>query len=494
MAQARPSRRRAAARPSGRTAGATADSRICGQRQLRRLGLRALLRRPVVRVHVVGVVHAEGEHQRDVAVGDGAHDVAASSGAAAAGRRLACGRRRPRTGRTAATATAFPATRPLPLSRADDRNRLRQLTIRVCELHRPLRSTSSRRSSGSRTRASAARRWLYRGGAVPSELPARIPGVKPAAWEAVRTAAPLPAWRLARREAAADGTVKYALDLAGATVETVLIPTRGRSTVCVSSQAGLLAGLHLLRDRDPGPACVRWTRARSCCSTRWRPRMRRRGPRCATWCSWGWGSRWTTSTPCSRPSTACSKRPWPGLSAAHVTVSTSGVLPGMKRFLREGRGHLALSLNATTDAQRQRLMPAQPHLAHRRAARRVARGPGRFTPAAAPSSSTCCGTGVNDTDADAARLAALLDGLDAQVNLIPHNAFPASALRPPSDDVVRRFQKGLAVGGVRSIVRWPRGRDIAAACGQLAGRSRRRPRRPDAPCARSSCSSRCPAW
>jgi 23S rRNA (adenine2503-C2)-methyltransferase len=78
---------------------------------------------------------------------------------------------------------------------------------------------------------------------------------------------------------------------------------------------------------------------------------------------------------------------------------------------------------------------------------------------------------VNDTDDDAARLAALLDSLDAQVNLIPHNAFHGSALRPPADDDVRRFQKALSSGGVKSIVRWPRGRDIAAACGQLAGRN-----------------------
>src|SRR5687767_14106684 len=91
---------------------------------------------------------------------------------------------------------------------------------------------------GSRARATAARRWLYRGRRVPSELPARIPGVRAAAWDVVRRAAPLPSWRLIRREASADGTLKYALDLSGATVEAVLIPGRGRSTVCVSSQAG----------------------------------------------------------------------------------------------------------------------------------------------------------------------------------------------------------------------------------------------------------------
>src|SRR5687768_5830513 len=66
---------------------------------------------------------------------------------------------------------------------------------------------------GSRTRAAAARRWLYGAGPVPPALPAHVPGIQLAAWEAVREAAPMPAWRLAAREAAADGTIKYALDL-----------------------------------------------------------------------------------------------------------------------------------------------------------------------------------------------------------------------------------------------------------------------------------------
>jgi 23S rRNA (adenine2503-C2)-methyltransferase len=142
----------------------------------------------------------------------------------------------------------------------------------------------------------------------------------------------------------------------------------------------------------------------------------------------------------------------------------------MKRFLRSGRGRLALSLNATTDAQRQRLMP------HNRTwpiaalldALREDQGahPGRRS-----FIEYVLWAGVNDNDDDACRLAALLDGLDAQVNLIPHNAFHRSPLRPPADDDVRRFQQALSSGGVKSIVRWPRGRDIAAACGQLAGRN-----------------------
>ena len=321
---------------------------------------------------------------------------------------------------------------------------------------------------GSRTRASAARRWLYRGGTVPSELPARIPGVTPSAWDAVRREAPLPAWRLAGREAAADGTVKYALDLSGATVETVLIPARGRSTVCVSSQAGCsractfcaTATLGLLRPLDAGEILLQYAVAAADAPA---------GSPVRNVVFMGMGEPMDNLDAVLEAIDRLLEAPWPGLSAAHVTVSTSGVLPGMKRFLREGRGHLALSLNATTDDQRQRLIP------HNRtwpiaALIGALRDDQAMHPGRRSFIEYVLWDGVNDSDGDVARLAALLEGLDAQVNLIPHNAFPASGLRPPSDEGVRRFQRGLRACGVNSIVRWPRGRDIAAACGQLAGR------------------------
>jgi 23S rRNA (adenine2503-C2)-methyltransferase len=159
----------------------------------------------------------------------------------------------------------------------------------------------------------------------------------------------------------------------------------------------------------------------------------------------------------------------PRLAWSHVTVSTSGVLPGMKRFLAESRAHLALSLNATTDEQRERLMP------HNRvwpirdllgALREdQARGGGReyFV-------EYVLWDGVNDTPEDAARLVALLSGLRARVNLIPHNPFEGSALRPSPEERVRAFQSLVHSAGIRCLIRWPRGRDIAAACGQLAFR------------------------
>ena len=319
---------------------------------------------------------------------------------------------------------------------------------------------------GSRARASAARRWLY-GGEPPAALPSRIPGVAPAAWEAVRQAAPLPAWRVARRQRSADGTVKFALDFAGAAAETVLIPGRARSTVCVSSQAGCsrscafcaTARLGLSRNLDAGEIVLQYAIAAAEAA---------RGAPARNVVFMGMGEPMDNLDAVMSAVDRLLERPRPGLAARHVTVSTSGVLPGMKRFLREGRGNLALSLNATTDAQRGRLMPhtrTWPVRALLEALREdQARHPERryFV-------EYVLWAGVNDAGADAARLVTLLDGLNAHVNLIPHNPFAGSDLRPPSDEVVARFQRALAAAGVRCLVRAPRGRDIAAACGQLAG-------------------------
>ena len=319
---------------------------------------------------------------------------------------------------------------------------------------------------GSRARASAARRWLY-SGPPPAALPARIPGVTPAAWDAVRAAAPLPAWRVARRQRSADGTVKYAIDFAGATVETVLIPGRGRSTVCVSSQAGCsrscafcaTATLGLTRGLDAGEIVLQHAIA----SAEAAPDAPARNV-----VFMGMGEPMDNLDAVMSAVDRLLERPRPGLAAGHVTVSTAGVLPGMKRFLREGRGNLALSLNATTDAQRTRLMP------HTRMwPIRALLGALREDQARRPDRryfiEYVLWAGVNDTGADAARLVDLLRGLNAHVNLIPQNVFAGSDLRPPSDETVTRFQRHLAAARVRCIVREPRGRDIAAACGQLAG-------------------------
>jgi len=76
--------------------------------------------------------------------------------------------------------------------------------------------------------------------------------------------------------------------------------------------------------------------------------------------------------------------------------------------------------------------------------------------------------GVNDTLDDAARLIELLRGIRAKVNLIPFNAFPDAGFAASSSAAIARFQARLLAGGVHATIRQSRGRDIQAACGQLA--------------------------
>jgi 23S rRNA (adenine2503-C2)-methyltransferase len=317
---------------------------------------------------------------------------------------------------------------------------------------------------GSRTRALAALRWLHARPSPVHELPPAIDGVTGAAWANVGCA--LPAWRVAERGVSADGTIKYALDLGGSAVETVLIPTAGRSTVCVSSQAGCsrncafcaTARLGFGRHLEAGEIVLQYLVARADTP----PDAPARNV-----VFMGMGEPMDNLDEVLRAIDVLTQAPAPRLAANHITVSTSGVLPGMRRFLAASGANLALSLNATTDEQREKIMPQTKQwpigelLGELRADR--ARAPRRrhFI-------EYVLLAGVNDSDDDARRLVSLLGGIAAHVNLIPHNAFRESELGPPSDDRLRAFQAIVHGAGVRCLVRGPRGREIGAACGQLA--------------------------
>ena len=256
---------------------------------------------------------------------------------------------------------------------------------------------------------------------------------------ALRESAPLPDWRLADRTLAPDGTTKLALALGPTTVETVLIPSDGRTTVCVSSQAGCTqhcrfcatATLGFTRQLTAGEIVLQYAVARAEAA----PAAPARNV-----VFMGMGEPLDNLDAVLAAIRVLTEEAAPRLSWNHVTVSTSGVLPGMRRFLTESRAHLALSLNATTDAQRERLMPQNrqwPIKALLGALRDdQARGSGRryFI-------EYVLWEGVNDTDDDARRLVALLAGLPAHVNLIPHNPFAGNPLRPPAEERVLAFQQ-----------------------------------------------------
>jgi len=153
-------------------------------------------------------------------------------------------------------------------------------------------------------------------------------------------------------------------------------------------------------------------------------------------------------------------------SHRHVTVSTSGLVPNIQRLGEETRVKLAVSLNATTDEQRAALMPVDKKwniAALIDACRKFPMKYGRRI-----TFEYVLLKGVNDTDEDARRLADLLKGLPAKVNLIPYNENPGLGFGDPGAERVQAFRRILEGRGFAAMVRKNRGRDISAACGQLA--------------------------
>ena len=318
---------------------------------------------------------------------------------------------------------------------------------------------------GSRTRALEAIKWLYAQRPFPQALPESIPGVSQRVWTGFRGRSSLCVPLMRERREADDGTTKYALDFGGTQVETVRIPAGHRSTICVSSQAGCTRRCVFCATKELG--FHRSLRAEEIVAQYLVARAEAPAEAPARNVVFmGMGEPFDNLDEVLRAVEVLTQSPAPQLKATSVTVSTSGVLPGLKRFLAESTASLALSLNATTDAQREALMPHNKTwpiadlLAELEAD--AARNPRRdhFI-------EYVLFADTNDTDEDADRLVQLLSTVNARLNLIPHNPFPGSPLRAPANARVRQFHERIVARGLRCMVRWPRGRQIAAACGQL---------------------------
>jgi 23S rRNA (adenine2503-C2)-methyltransferase len=155
-----------------------------------------------------------------------------------------------------------------------------------------------------------------------------------------------------------------------------------------------------------------------------------------------------------------------GIPESRMTVSTSGILPGIEAFAQETvRPKLALSLNASNDVVRERIMPITRKWDIAALLEAVQRIPLR-TREWVTFEYVLLG-GVNDQPEHAREVLALLAGMRAKVNLIVWNPGPGIAYHQPTPEDVAVFQKMLIAGGIATYIRRPRGRDIYAACGQL---------------------------
>ena len=278
---------------------------------------------------------------------------------------------------------------------------------------------------------------------------------------------------------AADGTRKLLFHLPpeaesggrAAAIESVLIPqfdradgARDRLTLCISSQAGCGMGcgfcatarLGLIRNLRPGEITGQVYAG----ATTARPRA------LTNVVLMGMGEP-LANYDAVRTAVEILTAEWGlAISPRRITVSTVGLAPAIPRFIAETRVNLAVSLSATTDAQRERLIPV-----NRRYPLATLIQALRAVPLERRRRITfeyVMLGGENDADADARRLVALLHGLRSKVNLIPWNAFPGAGFAPSPRARIVRFQALLRQHGLGATIRESRGQDIQAACGQLA--------------------------
>ena len=155
-----------------------------------------------------------------------------------------------------------------------------------------------------------------------------------------------------------------------------------------------------------------------------------------------------------------------GFSPRRITVSTVGLVPQMTRLLEDTKVNLAVSLSATTDEVRGMLMPVNRKypLEKLLAACRALPLPRRKR----ITFEYVMLAGRNDSLEDARRLGKLLRGIPSKVNLIPFNPFPGSGFTSTARPQIEAFRARLLRQGVHATIRESRGRDIQAACGQLA--------------------------
>jgi len=157
-----------------------------------------------------------------------------------------------------------------------------------------------------------------------------------------------------------------------------------------------------------------------------------------------------------------------GFSKRKVTLSTIGIIPGIAELAKKGqRVNLAISLNATTDDVRNKIMPINQKYPLKEILSTCRKFP--LEPTRRITFEYVLLEGINDSKEDALRLKRLLKGIKSKVNLIPYNPIPEhfKHFRRPSDGKIIAFQKILHRAGITAMIRRSKGEDISAACGQL---------------------------
>lgn len=269
-------------------------------------------------------------------------------------------------------------------------------------------------------------------------------------------------------QCSADGTKKYLFPChTGSAIESVMIPERDRTTLCVSSQAGCRMGCRFCMTGRQG---FKGNLETAEIISQFVSIQEKRALTNAVFMGMGepldnlenvldaieiltaeWGFAW---------------------SSKRITLSSIGVMPQLTRFLEQSSVHLAISLHNPFPEQRLQLMPMEKAFPIEECLAQIRKFD--FTGQRRVSFEYIMFNRCNDTKAHADAVVRLLKGLECRVNLIRFHAIPGLELQPSPDAVMERFRERINAGGITATIRASRGEDIFAACGMLSGRHYKR--------------------
>ena len=264
-----------------------------------------------------------------------------------------------------------------------------------------------------------------------------------------------------------DGTEKFLFRLCdGQRIETVLIPSGSRRTLCLSTQVGCKFACAFCAS---GAGGFKRNLVPSEMLGQVRFLRHRLDVRLTNFVFMGMGEPLDNLDNLVRTVRIMNAPEGMGIAARRITISTVGIVPAIEKLENLGlQVSLSLSLHATTDELRSRLLPVNrkyPLAELIKAGAHYARATGRMI-----TIEYILISGLNDTDADARRLASLARKLRAKINLVPYSPGCGAGFAPSPGPRQEAFLQTLESLGVGATVRRSKGGDIRAACGQLAGK------------------------
>jgi len=305
--------------------------------------------------------------------------------------------------------------------------------------------------------------WIYRKGATDLDRMSNLPReFRTALAERALVGVP----EIERRTPSQDGSRKFVVRFQdGARVQSVLMPDGERLTLCVSTQVGCgfrcafccTGTMGLERNLTAGEIAGQVVAA---------GRTLAPGQRLTHIVYMGMGEPLANYAATVKSLRLLTDPAGFGFSPRRITVSTVGLVGAIEKLARESlRVNLAISLHATSNEVRDRIMPVNKGFAIEELLAACRRFPLPFRQRM--TFEYVLLDGVNDRAEDARRLGRLLKGIRAKINLIPFNDWEGSGFARPPLQRVLAFQGLLLEQGITATVRWSKGEDIGAACGQL---------------------------